>query len=152
MSRAPALLGVALLLLPALASVQGATTRHLELVRGDGRVAFRAVIGREERFDVAFEHSQERVRWIQHYVATAGGEIRQVASTFASYGAGMPLSEPGTRLRRSPQGYVAAVRREFATISMMHSFSARLTLRYRGAELPLDQWFGDYETFVLRVR
>ena len=124
-----------------------ATPRTLEISAG-ARVAWRAPIHAGERFDVSFVHSQERTVWTQHYVASRDGRIRQESSTFGSYGAGMPRE----RVTRSPEGFTARVDRRFASIPMMHSHAARLTLRYRGRTFAMDRWFADYERFEIRVR
>lgn len=124
-----------------------AAPRALEIV-ARGRVTWRAPIAAGERFAVSFLHSQERTLWTQHYVALNDGRIRQVASTFGSYGAGMPLGE----VRRSPAGFTARSDRYFASIPMMHSRTAQLTLQYRGHTFAVDRWVADYERFEVRLR
>jgi hypothetical protein len=124
-----------------------AAPRALEITAG-GRVTWRAPIAAGERFAVSFMHSQERTRWTQHYVAVNDGRIRQVASTFGSYGAGMPLGE----VTRSPAGFTAHTDRRFSSIPMMNSRAAQLTLRYRDHTFAIDRWFADYERFEIRVR
>jgi hypothetical protein len=120
--------------------------RALEITAG-GRVAWRAPIEAGEPFAVSFMHSQERTLWTQHYVALNGG-IRQVSSTFGSYGAGMPLGE----VTRSPAGFTAPTDRRFTSIRMLNSRAAQLTLQYRDHTFAIDRWFADYERFEIRVR
>ena len=122
-------------------------SQRLELVAG-GRVLWSAAAAEGQRFDLRFEHSQERTPFIQHYVVGVAGVIEQTSVSFGSYGAGMPL-EPAVL-----DGHLltARVRRHLRSVSMLASRSAHVRIVFRDAEVVIDQWLDDYEPFELRIR
>lgn len=120
---------------------------RLEIAGAQGVVwASRIVAG--QAFDVSFVHSQERTRWTQHYVADEDGAIRQIGSTFGSYGAGMPLGP----VHRTGEGFESPVDRRFSSIPMLSSKAAELMLIVEGRRMALDRWFPDFEAFEIRIR
>ena len=133
-------------------SIDSLVSRHLEIVDMHGAILWSAPIDEGEAFDIAFVHSYERVLWTQHYATGIGRNIHQTASTFAAFGAGMPLGDLNTPMRRSPTGYVVASARDFSTITIMNSRQSRMTLHYRERQLPISQWFRDYESFIVRIQ
>ena len=120
---------------------------RLELVAG-GRVLWSAAAAEGQRFDLSFEHSQERTPFVQHYVVGAAGVIEQDGVSFGSYGAGMPL-EP---VVLDGHLWTARVRRRLQSVRMLASRSAHVRIVFRDAEVAIDQWLDDYEPFELRLR
>ena len=120
---------------------------RLELVAG-GRVLWSAAAAEGQRFDLCFEHSQERTPFVQHYVVGVAGVIEQDSVSFGSYGAGMPL-EPAVL---NDHLWTARVRRRLPSVRMLASRSAHLRIVFRDAEVAIDQWLDDYEPFELRLR
>ena len=122
-------------------------SRRLEIVAG-GRVLWSAAAAEGQRFDLRFEHSQERTPFIQHYVVGVAGVIEQDSVSFGSYGAGMPL-EPAVL---DDHLLTARVRRRLRNVRMLASRSAHLRIVFRDTEVAIDQWLDDYEPFELRLR
>jgi len=122
-------------------------SRRLEIVARD-RVLWSAAASEGQRFDLRFEHSQERTPFIQHYRVGAAGVIEQDSVSFGSYGAGMPL-EPVVL-----DGHLltAQVRRRLRSVRMLSSRPAHVRIVFRGVEVAIDQWLDDYEPFELRLR
>lgn len=125
---------------------------ELQVVTAGDHVAWRGPIESGEAFDVAFTHSQEGGRWVQHYVA-AGHGIEQRSSSFASFGAGMPVgSTDGSAIRHTPQAFTIAAPARIGDLRMMHSDAAFITLTYRGQQVPLGPFFDEFERFTIRIR
>jgi hypothetical protein len=125
-----------------------ADTPRLEVRLADGRVVWSAPTVPGERFDVAFTHSSERCRWVQHYIVGADRALRQTGSAFPCFGPGMPPTTSG----RSADGYEAAAAWRLEAIRMMNWRPSRITLRQGGREWPIGEAMEDYARFEVRVR
>lgn len=138
----------------ALVAVLSGCSGHgeLQVVGAADRVAWRGPIEPGETFDVAFTHSQEGGRWVQHYVASDRG-IEQRSSSFPSFGAGMPVeSADGSAIGHTPQAYTVAAPARIGDLPMMNSDAAAITLTYRGHQVSLGVFFDDFERFTIRIR
>jgi hypothetical protein len=129
------------------ASTAAGRRLHLEIA-GRGGIVWSQAVSPGEPFDVSFLHSQEKVRWTQHYRVGHDGRIGQTGSTFGSYGAGMPMGPA----HRAGDGFSAPVDLPLASIPMLGSAAAGITLTIEGRALALDRWFQDFEPFEIRLR
>jgi len=126
--------------------------QRLEVVDARGTVVWAAPVGDGEAFDVSFVHSHERVRWMQHYAVRDPGGIYQAASSFASFGAGMPPGSAPILGRTSSRDYAIYAGHRFSSILFMHSQAADMTLHFRSQSLPLNRWFRQHDSFTIRIR
>jgi hypothetical protein len=140
------------LLIVLLSTPEGSNRLALEVVARD-TIVWRAGIEPHEPFDITFVHSSEGCPWTQHYRAAQAGHIEQVASTFACFGAGMPIdSTDGAAIGRSPEGYTVAAPALIGDLAMMAWQRGHITLAYRGRRIPIGQWFADFERVTVRIR
>jgi hypothetical protein len=144
----PSLLGALVLLAAAVAGCNDRPHLQLQIAAGGDRVVWSTPIALGERFHVSFVHSQEKVRWSHHYLAAAGPAIVQDGSTFGSYGAGMPMSP----VERRNASFIASGVQHVGSIPMLSWRAAGTELNVHGTNVSLDQWFGDYERFEIRIR
>jgi hypothetical protein len=120
---------------------------RLEVVSHD-RVLWSTPVQPGDTFEIAFQHSQERTAWVQHYRVGIDRAIWQDGSTFGSYGAGMPLMA----VNRDHGGFHTRQRRRIGELRMLSSTAAGLRMDMNGRTLEVGRWFDDYEPFAIRVR
>jgi len=125
------------------------TSPHRLEVLSRGRAVWSAPIREDEAFDVAYTHSRELSRWVQHFVAQKGS-LRQTGSSFTAYGAGMPLGQASVTLTRD--GFSVRLNQVLDELQMMNWRASSIELLYRGQRLNLSQFFADFDSFSVRVR
>jgi hypothetical protein len=126
---------------------------RLEVATGDGRIVWARTVRAGERFDVAFTHSAERCRWVQHYVIDLERGIRQSGSTAPCLGAGMRAAPAdGQRVRRLAAGFETSAPLAIGVLRMINWRAADITLAHRDRLWRIGAGMADWSPFVVRVR
>lgn len=126
---------------------------RLEVATGDGRIVWAGTVRPGERVDVAFTHSAERCRWVQHYVIDLERGIRQSGSTSPCFGAGMRAAPAGGQpVRRLVAGFETSAPLAIGVVRMLNWRAADITLAHRGRLWSIGQRMADWSPFVVRVR
>ena len=125
------------------------TSPHRLEVLSRGRAVWSAPIREDEAFGVAYTHSRELSRWVQHFVAQKGS-LHQTESSFTAYGAGMPLGQASVTLTTA--GFSVPLNQVLDELEMMNSRASSIELLYRGQRLNLSQLFADFDSFSVRVQ
>jgi hypothetical protein len=126
---------------------------RLEVATGDGRIVWARTVHPGERFDVAFTHSAERCRWVQHYVIDLERGLWQSGSTAPCFGAGMRAAPAdGQRVRRVAAGFETGAPLAVGVLRMVNWRAANITLAHRDRLWPIGERMADWSLFVVRVR
>lgn len=138
-----------------LVAPEGGVSRplRLEVVGGDGRIVWAHAVRAGETFDLAFIHSAERCRWVQHYVVDAERGVRQSGSTAPCFGAGMRAGPAdGGPVRRRAAGFETGAPLAIGVLRMMNWRPADITLVHRGRPWPIGRCMADWSSFAVRIR
>lgn len=126
---------------------------RLEVATADGRIVWSRAVRAGEPFDLAFTHSAERCRWVQHYEVDPERGLWQSGSTAPCVGAGMRVVPAGGRpIRRVGAGFETDAPLAIGVLRMINWRPADITLAHGGREWPIGQWMADWSPFVVRVR
>lgn len=106
---------------------------RLEVATADGRIVWRGAVRAGEPFDLAFTHSAERCRWVQHYVVDPERGVWQSGSTAPCLGAGMRTAPTSGRpVRRVRAGFETGAPLAIGVLRMINWRPADITLAHRG--------------------